>query len=153
MGDRGNICVRDGSEQVWFYTHWTGSGIVDVVRCALARHLRWEDGPYLARIIFDTLTEGTQGEGSGFGISGHMGDNEHEVVTVDVGTQTVRVGDNGAIPFSDFLTARTKEEFKDSQCTPWPSPANRQDRPAIGRRSANSIDSRASVNPDSNNPA
>lgn len=94
MGDRGNIVVRQGEtnrDDVWFYTHWAGSDLQEVVQKALAKNKRWNDSSYLARIIFDTLTEGQQGEETGFGIAASIGDNSHDIVVVDCPNQSVFV--------------------------------------------------------------
>ncbi len=89
MGDRGNIVVREGSQEIWLYTHWCGSDIADVVQKALQKKWRWDDAPYLTRIIFDTLTEGCYGEETGFGIWTGPCDNEHDILVVDVGQKKV----------------------------------------------------------------
>lgn len=92
MGDRGNIVVRQGTtpaDDVWFYTHWSGYRIGEVVREALAKQWRWNDESYLARIIFDVLTERHQGEETSFGISTRIGDNEYPILVVDVPRQKV----------------------------------------------------------------
>ena len=93
VGDRGNIVVRQDStsaDDVWFYTHWSGFKIGEVVREALAKNWRWEDASYLARIIFDTLTSVRQhGTETGFGISTRLQDNEYPIVVVDVPRQKV----------------------------------------------------------------
>jgi hypothetical protein len=91
MGDRGNIVMRLGKTQaddVWFYTHWSGYEIKSVVQKALAMNERHNDGMYLARIVFDKLTDGAGGT-TGFGISTSIGDNEHDIVVVDVPAKTV----------------------------------------------------------------
>ncbi len=91
MGDRGNIVIRQGdtpANDVWFYTHWRGSEIGEVVKEALARKQRWDDASYLARIVFDTLNS-DHGEETGFGISTQIGDNEHTIIVVDVPKQQV----------------------------------------------------------------
>lgn len=100
MGDRGNIVIRQGktsADDVWFYTHWAGSEINQTVKTALARRRRWNDDSYLARIVFDTLTAGSQGEETGFGISCSMQDNEHDIVVVDVPNQTVCTISEGSL--------------------------------------------------------
>lgn len=117
MGDRGNIVVRQGKtnrDDVWFYTHWYGSNIDEVVNTALAKHERWDDPSYLARIIFDTLTAGHKGT-TGFGISTSISDNEHPLVVVDCQNQTVwtieekQLDEHGRIP--DGFTPKTKRAF------------------------------------------
>lgn len=92
MGDRANIVVRQENNtnkgDVWFYTHWRGHDIADVVKSALAKKERWEDSSYLARIIFDELRGDDNGT-TGFGISTTLQDNEHEIIVVDVPNQVV----------------------------------------------------------------
>jgi len=90
MGDRGNIVVRSAPKQeVFLYTHWCGSDVPRIVQIALRRRQRWSDAAYLARILFDTLTEGDQGNETGYGISTYRCDYEHDDVVVDVAKQTV----------------------------------------------------------------
>jgi len=92
MGDRGNIVIRQGKdnrEDVWFYTHWRGSDIREVVATTLRRHERWSDGIYLARMIFCELVKGSETEATGFGISTQLGDNEYPILVVDTEQQKV----------------------------------------------------------------
>jgi hypothetical protein len=93
MGDRGNIIVLPSRESapVYLYTHWGGTGLPDVVSRALAKQWRWTDPSYLTRIIFDTLTEGSHGTETGYGIDTEVGDNEHDYLVVDPMLQEVRV--------------------------------------------------------------
>lgn len=90
MGDRGNIVVRDrdGSE-VWLYSHWFGASMPAILQSALKRG-RWDDGQYLARVIFQTLV-GDDGELTGYGISAVMRDNEHAILVVDIAKKIVGV--------------------------------------------------------------
>lgn len=89
MGDRGNIAVkqRDGAT-IYFYTHWKGFAVTDALTDALAKRERWDDDAYLARIIFDALTDGDRGT-TGFGISTDISDNSYPIPHVDCSTQTV----------------------------------------------------------------
>lgn len=97
MGDRGNIAVLDrrridGKDIVGYtflYTHWGGSGIAVDLQTALRKRWRWDDDSYLARIIFDVMTDGRHGEETSFGISPFIGDNEHIVLVVDTEKQQV----------------------------------------------------------------
>lgn len=77
MGDRGNIYVADAG--VYLYTHWDGSNLPIVVKRTLQREERWDDPPYLARILFQELI-GDDKEATGYGISDMIGDNEHPIV-------------------------------------------------------------------------
>ena len=84
MGDRGNIVIHyeekgAPEELVYFYTHWQGSYIKDLLGTALKRKERWNDAPYLARIIFSTLIGNDHGE-HGFVISPYLCDNEPKEV-------------------------------------------------------------------------
>lgn len=105
MGDRGNIRIEQGSEvgDVWLYSHWGGSDLAEELQRALARGLRWDDPAYLARIVFDAMTEGQVGEATGYGISTWAQDNEHAIlrVTLDgqvqVTTSERPVGDPGVV--------------------------------------------------------
>lgn len=92
MGDRGNIVMRynsDPKQDVYFYTHWSGSQIPRILQTALGRRLRWDDPAYLARIIFCTLVKGREGEETGFGIATTPCDNEHDYLVVDLETARV----------------------------------------------------------------
>lgn len=110
MGDRGNIAVQDGGKRVYFYSHWSGSELPAIVQKALRRQQRWDDAPYLARIIFNTMTEGCSNSETGFGISTDVCDNEHPIVVVDCDTKKVRfepedaqVLDADGVSFADYI--------------------------------------------------
>jgi hypothetical protein len=92
MGDRGNIVIRyeDGSD-IYFYSHWGGTELPRTLAEALnstAGRARWNDEPYLARIIFDHVT-GLEGGETGYGISPYLTDNEHPILLVNVNAQRV----------------------------------------------------------------
>lgn len=86
MGDRGNIRVAMAPNaevpDVWFYTHWAGSEMASVLQTALKRQERWDDGPYLARIIFETMIDRDRGGSIGYGIATACCDNEHVILRV-----------------------------------------------------------------------
>lgn len=102
MGDRANIAVYDtfGGEDatpVVFYTHWDGYRLPIRVRAALNRRQRWDDGAYLARIIFDAMTEGDHGSETGYGItSNSLCDNQYPVLVVDSASQRVAIRGEGS---------------------------------------------------------
>lgn len=105
MGDRGNIIIEGGGtfpHPVYLYTHWSGSGIPQLLRAALKRgEDRWNDPAYLARVIFQGLI-GKDNDITGFGISTSYGDGGTDWF-VDMEKQTVRNGNSGErIPFKDF---------------------------------------------------
>ncbi len=97
MGDRANCIVLQNTYEenppVWLYTHWDGSNLLAMVQKAIQHKQRWEDSPYLTRIIFDTMSAGHQGEETGFGISTSECDNNHHYVVVDPKRQEVRIED------------------------------------------------------------
>ena len=112
MGDRGNIKIYENDPEcaVWFYAHWSGTELFGVLKAALARRQRWDDHQYLARIIFDEMTKGQQGEETGFGISTHIGDNDmgRPILAVGVDAQEVSLKtENGRVletfTFSEFI--------------------------------------------------
>lgn len=100
MGDRANVKVVDGDSTVFLYTHWSGTELPGILKTALARKVRWDDGAYLTRIIFQEMVGDDTGE-SGYGISSTVGDGEDRVLIVDVGTQTVEWGMK-KIPIAEF---------------------------------------------------
>lgn len=115
MGDRGNIAVvqRDGG-LIFLYTHWGGSSISDDLRTALARRQRWDDGPYLTRIIFDEMAYEWHGTETGFGISTDICDNEHDILVVNPNTQKVYVNAYESYPNGyRFVETDTGVSFED----------------------------------------
>jgi len=93
MGDRGNIVIdyNDGNE-IYFYSHWTGYDLFEVLQNALSRGRdRWDDKPYLARIIFCEMVKEDLHSNTGFGISPNLCDNEYPLLIVNPSKQTVRM--------------------------------------------------------------
>lgn len=105
MGDRGNIAIKDETGgQVWLYTHYDGWKLPETLRSALARRERWDDAPYLARIVFCEMVAADLGGTTGYGISTERGDENHPPLLVDVPAQTVEV--NGEIQsFDQYISA------------------------------------------------
>ncbi len=91
MGDRGNIAIigEDSLDQVWIYSHWNGSELSGMVKLALAARQRWEDAPYLTRIIVETCLDSASDKFTGWGVSTRIGDNEHPIIVVDIPVQIV----------------------------------------------------------------
>ena len=96
MGDKGNIKV----DEIYLYTHWRGSYLKEILKNALIRSKdRWNDKPYLTRIIFCEMIKGTDlDDTTGYGISTEICDNEHKILEVDTKKQKV----NG-ISFKEFV--------------------------------------------------
>lgn len=90
MGDRANMFFIDreadksGFQGMYFYTHWAGESLPEIVQNGLKRgKSRWGDSQYLARILFcELIQEDVLGE-TGFGLSTIIGDNEHIVIRID----------------------------------------------------------------------
>ena len=100
MGDRANVKIGN----VYLYTHWGGSDLVDKVRQALAKKWRWDDEPYLTRIIFCTMVGRDEfDEETGFGISTEICDGEDRIIEIDVDNQTVQIGNRKKMSFGEFV--------------------------------------------------
>lgn len=112
MGDRGNIHVREDANDtgVWLYTHWTGSSLEETLRKALVRGRdRWDDCPYLTRIIFCEMLKDDGGGDSldqttGYGISARLGDGGTDL-EVNVETQVVSLPGGKTLSFEEFTGA------------------------------------------------
>jgi hypothetical protein len=101
MGDRANICVENklgygaGLDRVYLYTHWHGTELPSVLQEALKfakKENRWDDGSYLARIIFSRMIMDDVLGSTGYGISSTLGDGDNRVIFVNVADQEVRIG-------------------------------------------------------------
>jgi hypothetical protein len=105
MGDRGNIVIEQpaSDNDLYFYTHWRGSELPIILKSALIRGKnRWNDDPYLARIIFSEMIKDNVMEETGFGISTYECDNNHENLIVDVLKQEV-IWKDQTWSFSEFI--------------------------------------------------
>lgn len=89
MGERASIGIKQygATDTLWFYTHWRGAGLPQIV-CEALEHVyavnRHDDQPYASRIIFDTLT-GCDGGHLGYGIhvGGDVPDSNYEPIILD----------------------------------------------------------------------
>jgi hypothetical protein len=92
MGDRAQVKIifEDGKD-IYFYTHWGGSELVNDVANALVRGMdRWGDEEYLARIIFCEMVQSNVMGDTGFGIgTEEHGDLQHPVIEIDMRTSKV----------------------------------------------------------------
>ena len=89
MGDRAQVHIKD--EKVWLYTHWGRSGLVEDVKRALAKRLRWNDPEYLARIIFEEMVGDQTGTETGFGIGCAQHGDVFDYVEINCENQTVSI--------------------------------------------------------------
>lgn len=116
MGDRRNVIVKDDRKKpgVALYTHWGGSELPEQVKAALAKRWRWNDAPYLARIIFCQMVKGEEQEETGFGITTTMDmceESERDIV-VDVAQQRIRLGEGK--PWKSFEAFVSEELVNES---------------------------------------
>ena len=107
MGDRANIKVlqdEDDGAAVYLYTHWDGYKLKEILKDALTRgRNRWDDTPYLTRIIFSEMIKNDVMGETGYGISTHLTDNERPILTVDTNNQTVSIGEDVGYSFDEFI--------------------------------------------------
>jgi hypothetical protein len=91
MGDRANVYVKDFEEGsgTYLYSHWGGTELPEVVQTVLAKRARWDDNPYLARMIFSEMVKDDIDGETGYGISATVGDGDDRVLVVDPNTQTI----------------------------------------------------------------
>lgn len=114
MGDRGNIKVyqdEECNEAVYLYTHGGGSQILKILQAALSKKKRWDDPPYLTRIIFCEMIKGDTDSSTGYGISTRLCDNEHTVLGVDCERQVVLFEERDGtvkdtVSFEDFINGK-----------------------------------------------
>jgi hypothetical protein len=91
MGDRANFGFRqtDGSV-IYLYGHWAGHEMMARLSDAIiAANPRWHDESYATRIAISTMIGEEWNQEYGWGISTHIGDNEHSIPVVDWNAETV----------------------------------------------------------------
>jgi len=91
MGARANIIVNT---EICLYSHWDGENLAIILQDALDRGKeRWNDAPYLTRIIFCEMIKDNVMSTTGYGISTHIEDNDYPFIWVDIDTNTVYISD------------------------------------------------------------
>lgn len=116
MGDRGNIAMKQSGDngKIFFYTHYDGDYLPRILQAALIRGKdRWDDEPYLGRIIFCELVKDDILGDTGYGISTYQTDNEHPILYVDSSKQTVQCGNDSKFTwtFKEFIELDISKEF------------------------------------------
>lgn len=94
MGDRGNIRLKQPNGQsIWLYTHWSGTEMPATLQAGMKLGIGREYDPsYYNRSIITEFTRGARdGDNTGFGVSLDPGDNEHDILEVDLAEKRVRV--------------------------------------------------------------
>ena len=95
MGDRANVLIKSKETVgIYLYTHWEGYRLPQIVQNALKKHKRWDDEPYLTRIIFCEMVKGYENELTGFGISVSVYDGSDRIIRIDTHRQTVTLLDS-----------------------------------------------------------
>jgi hypothetical protein len=91
MGDRANVYVSGWDNTgVYLYTHWSGYKLPETVQAALVRgEDRWNDGQYLARIIFCEMVKGDEMNTTGYGISATVGAGGNRIIVLDPDSGTI----------------------------------------------------------------
>jgi hypothetical protein len=108
MGDRGQVrLVSEGSPDIYLYTHWNASSLMEVVADALKRGKgRWNDDEYLNRIIFSEMIKDDVMSETSFGIGTSQHEDVWRVVTVYHDTKFVEVTEIDKVwSFDSFITA------------------------------------------------
>lgn len=96
MGDRAQVRITEGDKEAYLYTHWRGNDLPEIIRQGLiVGRGRWDDPPYLTRILFCKMIEGERPNmETGFGISPNEQDSEYAPFVINTREQTVIIGDN-----------------------------------------------------------
>jgi len=93
MGDRANVKIttQTGKPAIWLYTHSSGSDLPEDLQIALKKsQTRWRDSGYGCRIILDQITKPGRDSEYGYGIDIEPGDNEYNVLEIDLQTERVQ---------------------------------------------------------------
>jgi hypothetical protein len=102
MGARRNIAITSKTEPgraIYLYSHWGGPDMHVVLQHALKRGQdRWDDPPYLTRIIFSEMIKDEVLQNTGYGISLEPWDEQYPTIIVDTKSKTV----NG-VPFRQYV--------------------------------------------------
>lgn len=83
--------------RVFFYTHWDGHKLPVIAQDALRRRERWDDAPYLSRIVFSHMIKGHLMEETGYGISLGICDNSYPLLVIDTDAKQIRFEDGPGI--------------------------------------------------------
>ena len=123
MGERGNIVIVQGADEgktpIYFYTHWKGYKLPEIVRSAFQKGKgRLDDSAYLNRIVFCELVgEKEFNETTGYGISQYICDNNYNLLVIDHDVEKVYFTTEGGtrIPALGEYTYTEFAELTDEQ--------------------------------------
>ena len=114
MGARSNIVIQESNgNRIYLYGHWMGEDSINVVAEVLSQRERWNDEPYLARMLFEKMIQGNVDSSTGFGISTYMCDNEYPIIVLEPSTQTAVIEEYkfGANTFTPITPRVSFEEL------------------------------------------
>lgn len=134
MGDRANVKIttQTGKPAIWLYVHSHGSELPAMLQDALKTSKpRWGDSAYGCRIILDQLTKDGRDSEYGFGIDIGPGDNEYNVLEIDLQTERVQVRSRagffndddwqttgeivaGPISFDEYMALANPRDWRDA---------------------------------------
>lgn len=88
---------------IYFYKHWDADLLPETIAHALDHgRSRWNDEPYLARVLFSQMISAEVDGITGFGID-VMPSGEPIYVTIDLATQSVWLRNNERLTFGEFV--------------------------------------------------
>lgn len=107
MGNRSNICLQDYTNgqkgEIYLYSHWDGEDLPIILKRALIKGRdRWNDEPYLARIIFSEMIKDDVDGTTGYGLSSYLTDNEHNIIYVNMTDNIVTI-ESSVMSFEDYI--------------------------------------------------
>lgn len=107
MGDRRHVIFDYGKAgKIYLYSHWNGYDLPERVAKALdteqARN-RWNDEPYLTRILIELLTEKDRGEPTGWGVYPTYQESQytHDII-INMTNRNVQIG-GLILPYEDYI--------------------------------------------------
>lgn len=103
MGNRACILIKQNVKDngVFLYTHWNADSISNTIKTALKKYWRWNDAPYLTRIVFDVMTKDNHDTEIDFGISDHQINGKLFTIVCD--DKIIIDNDNTTFSFEDFI--------------------------------------------------
>jgi len=103
MGTRGQVIVDDGTDVVVLYQHWDGDNLPYKVANAMAGRSRWDDPPYLARMIFEEMISLAPHKETGYGIQPKPAGDAAITVHLKVHDQVAKLNDEKVWTFEEFV--------------------------------------------------
>lgn len=119
MGDRSNIILDMGNDsKIYLYGHWMGDRSIDILHEALSKGERWNDEPYLARMIFSAMVKDDIDGSTGYGLATYPQDEDYgnPPLIVNCSDQTVTISGydyEATCSFSEFVEKADGCGFRD----------------------------------------